>query len=317
LVDAVRESAPGTMLRIDFLRGFPLHRKASFLTREQMIASGLGTPALQFVRGHPAKAQGTLGHYVVFAEILMQIGCITWAMLLCADRSRLGVRVLLGLSFVAVTAALFLTETRAALAGLAFGGFIALLLLTGKRSRLWAIAALLVLVLASALWVRHTRGAQWLGGNDPGIHFRTMMWEDGLRLIGQHPWFGVGMETIRDHWREWNIRAFTFFHDESHFHNDMIQVGVERGLPALAAWLWFVIAYIIFLFRLIRRVRARSRFATGAVTGMLAGFAAYQLTALVHYDLGIESVAMILFFYVGMAIAIDRMVDEPGAIDIA
>jgi O-antigen ligase len=143
-----------------------------------------------------------------------------------------------------------------------------------------------------------------------------MMWQDGLRLIGQHPWFGVGMETIRNHWSEWNIRAFTYFHDESHFHNDMIQIAVERGIPALAAWLWFVIAYVIFLFRLIHRWRERSRFATGVAAGVLASFIAYQTTALVHYDLGIESVAMILFFYFGLAIALERMLGEPGAIDV-
>jgi O-antigen ligase len=143
-----------------------------------------------------------------------------------------------------------------------------------------------------------------------------MMWEDGLRLIGQHPWFGVGMETIRNHWTEWNIRAYTFFHDESHFHSDMMQIAVERGLPALAAWLWFVIAYLIFLLRLIRKTRQRSRFATGVVAGVLASFVAFQTTALVHYDLGIESVAMILFFYFGLAMAIDRMVQDPAAIDV-
>jgi O-antigen ligase len=124
------------------------------------------------------------------------------------------------------------------------------------------------------------------------------------------------METIRNHWTEWNIRAYTFFHDESHFHSDMMQIAVERGLPALAAWLWFVIAYLIFLLRLIRKTRQRSRFATGVVAGVLASFVAFQTTALVHYDLGIESVAMILFFYFGLAMAIDRMVQDPAAIDV-
>ena len=317
LVDAVRESGPGTMLRIDFLRGFPLHRKASFLTREQMIASGLGTPALQFVRGHPAKAQGTLGHYVVFAEILMQIGCMTWAMLLSVDRRWRGLQILFAVTFVALSAALFLTETRAALAGLAAGCFVTLLMLAGKRTRTWATITLIVLVLASIAWVRHTRGPQGLGGaNDPGTHFRTMMWEDGLRLIGEHPLFGVGMETIRNHWAAWNIRAFTYFHDESHFHNDMIQIGVERGLLTLAAWLWFVIAYVLLLFRLIRRWRERNRFAAGAAAGVLGSFVGYQTTALVHYDLGIESVAMILFFYFGLAIALERMLGDSRAIDM-
>ena len=143
-----------------------------------------------------------------------------------------------------------------------------------------------------------------------------MMWEDGFRLIRQHPWFGVGMETIRNHWMEWNIRASTYFHDESHFHNDMIQIAVERGLPALAAWLWFVIAYVFFLLRLIFRALPLNRFAASVATGVLSSFAALQLTAIVHYDLGIESVAMILFFYFGLAIALDRILQDPGAIDV-
>ena len=313
---AIEQSAAGSLLRIDYVRGFPFYKRRTVVTREQIMSSGFGTYWLQFARGKPFRAQGTLGHYVLFAEILMQIGCMTWAMLLSTAPRSKGLRLLLAVAFASLTAALFLTETRAALAGLAAGGFVALFLLAGKRSRIWASLVLLILVLASAAWIRHTRGPQWTGTRDPGTHFRTMMWQDGLRLIAQHPWFGVGMETIRNHWSEWNIRAFTYFHDESHFHNDMIQIAVERGIPALAAWLWFVIAYVIFLFRLIHRWRERSRFATGVAAGVLASFIAYQTTALVHYDLGIESVAMILFFYFGLAIALERMLGEPGAIDV-
>ena len=311
-----QQSPPGTMFRIDYLRGFPLHKKETFVTREQVMQSGFGSPWLQFARGRPIKAQGRLGHYVVFAEMLMQIACMAWAMLLSTDARKRGLQILFAVTFVALTAALFLTETRAALAGLAAGCLVALLMLAGKRSRMWAMVAVAVLIVASAAWIRHTRGAQWLGANDAGTHFRTMMWEDGLRLIREHPLFGVGMETIRNHWAEWNIRAFTFFHDESHFHNDLIQIAVERGLLTLAAWVWFVVAYVIFLFRLIGRARERSRFATGAAAGVLASFVAYQTTALVHYDLGIESVAMILFFYFGLALALQRMLQDSSAVDV-
>ena len=312
----VTESPPGKWLRINYVRGYPFHKKETLVTREQIMGSGFGTQSLQFARGRPFKAQGTLGHYVVFAEMLMQIGCMTWAMLLSTSPRKKGWQLLFAGTFLALTAALFLTETRAALAGLAIGCFVAVVILTGKRLRIWACVVLLVLVIAATAWIHHTRGPLGLSARDPGTQFRTMMWEDGLRLIGQHPWFGVGMETIRNHWTEWNIRAYTFFHDESHFHSDMMQIAVERGLPALAAWLWFVIAYLIFLLRLIRKTRQRSRFATGVVAGVLASFVAFQTTALVHYDLGIESVAMILFFYFGLAMAIDRMVQDPAAIDV-
>jgi putative inorganic carbon (HCO3(-)) transporter len=248
--------------------------------------------------------------------MLMQIACMAWSLLLCAGRRQRGLQIALALAFAAMTGALFLTETRAALAGLVLGGFVAVLMLRGKRSRIGATAALVILVLASLLWIQHTRGPHWLGNNDAGTSFRVMMWEDGLRLIGQHPWFGVGMETVRTHWMQWNIRAYSAFHDQSHFHNDMIQIAVERGLLALAAWLWFVIAYVVFLLRLVRRARKRSRFATAVATGVLASFAALQFTALVHYDLGIESVSMILFFYFGLAIAMDRMLQTAGAFDV-
>ena len=301
LEQLVQHSPPGSLLRIDLLRGYPFHKRQTYISREQFLQSGLGTPELRLSRGRPLKAQGTLGHYVDFAEMLMQIGCMTWAVLLGLDPRKRGLQLLLAVTFVALTAALFLTETRAALAGLALGGFLSVMLLAGKRLRIWATAALLVFLLAAAGWIYHTRGSQALGGHDPGTTFRAMMWEDGFRLIQQHPWFGVGMETIRNHWMEWNIRAFTYFHDESHFHNDMIQIAVERGLPALAAWLWFVIAYVFFLLRLIFRALPRSRFAAAVATGVLSSFAALQLTAIVHYDLGIESVAMILFFYFGLA----------------
>ena len=312
----VTESPPGKWLRILYVRGYPFHKEETVVTREQILHSGFGTHWLQFARGRPFKAQGTLGHYVVFAEMMMQIGCMTWAMLLCIGPRNQGLWLLFMISFLALVAALFLTETRAALAGLAIGCFVSVLTLTGKRARIWASAALLLLVIAATAWIYHTRGPLGLSTRDPGTEFRTMMWEDGLRLIGQHPWFGVGMETIRNHWMEWNIRAFTFFHDESHFHSDLMQIAVERGLPAMAAWLWFVIAYLIFLLRLIRKTRERNRFATGVATGVLASFVAFQTTALVHYDLGIESVAMILFFYFGLAVAMDRMVQDPAALDV-
>jgi len=196
-----QQSPPGTLFRIDYVRGFPFHKRATVFTREQVIKSGFGSQWLQFARGRPFKAQGRLGHYVFFAELLMQIGCMTWAMLLSTQPGKRGLQLLFAITFVALTASLFLTETRAALAGLAAGCLVALLVLAGKRSRMWAIAVLAVLVLASLAWIRHTRGPQWTGAHDPGTHFRTMMWEDGLRLIREHPLFGVGMETIRNHWK--------------------------------------------------------------------------------------------------------------------
>ncbi len=317
LAKIVEQSPPGSMLRIKYLQGEPFHKRETFLTREEFLKSGLGTPNLPLTRGRPGRAQGTLGHYIVFAEMLMQLGCLAWAMFLSTQPQKWGIRAFFAIVFLALTATLMATQTRADIAGLAAGCVVALGLLGAKQTRIWALVGLVLLLLVATLWIHHTRRLDWISAGDSGTHFRVLMWEDGVRLIRQHPWFGVGMDTIFNHWQEWNIRGFSRYHVIYHFHSDYIQIAVERGLLTLAAWLWFVVAYLIFLFRLLRRTREHSRFATGVVAGVLAAFVGYLVPSTVQYCLGDDPLVMIMFFYFGLAVAMDRMLKTPGAVDVA
>lgn len=316
LVRVVRQIPDDEVVHIAYLRGFPFQKLATSVAQPDFVKSGMGTEWLQFARGKPFRAQGTLGHYVTFAEMLMQLGCMAWALLLAARTTNIAKVSALALTFVAIAIALFATETRAALAGLAVGCFVALLLLTPRRTRIIASAVLLVVAATATLYVQHSRSINWSGGSDAGTHFRLLMWQDGLRLAKEHPWFGVGMDTSRVHFREWHIRGFELYHVQSHFHSTWLQIAVERGLPALVAWLWFVIAYFVLLVRMIKRTRGQSRFATGVATGILAGLAAFTLTAFVHYNLGEEPLAMALYFFLGIALAMDRLSRVPGAFDV-
>ena len=316
LIHAIERTSSNARVSVRYLRGLGLDVGIAFATPRDFVQSGLGTASMKLARGKPTRAKGTLGHRVVFAEMLMQLGCLAWAMFLCAHRRR-EFRVASGAIFLALTAALVATETRAALVGLAFGCFIALFVLAGKRTKVWAAAAALaVLMICAALWVLHSRGINWTSSNDIGTQFRILIWQDGLRLVRQHPWFGVGMETVRLHWLEWNIRGFIQYQVVGNFHSTPLQIAVERGLTTLAAWLWFVVAYIVFLVRLIGKAGTRSRFATAVVTAVLAGFVGFLTTSLVHYNLGEEPLVMALFFFFGLAVAIDRMLLTPGAIDV-
>jgi O-antigen ligase len=312
----IARSRNGAPIEVRYVRGFPFEKRSQVVASDAFVQSGLGTSRLLFTRGKPIRAQGQLGHYVVFAEMLMQLGCLAWAMLLSARRDRRFWPVMYGLVFLSVTSALMFTETRAAMAGLGVGCFVAMLMLTGPRSRIWAGSALLALVLMALLWTHYVRHVQWIDLKDPGTHFRVLMWEDGLRLVHQHPWFGVGMESVRTYWRQWDIRGFAQYHVVSHFHCTFLQIAVDRGLTTLAAWLWFVVAYVIFLVRLIGKMRMRSSFAAGVLAGVLAGFVAFQVTSLVHYNLGEEPLVTILFFYFGLAIAIERILKSAEAMDV-
>jgi hypothetical protein len=318
LIRAVEANPPAQKVNVEYARGLGFHKATIMATADDFLHSGLGSGSLKLDRGKPIRAQGTLGHYVVFAEMLMQIGCMAWALLLSTRRGQTGWKVLLAVAFAGITCALLATATRAALGGLALGGGVSLvLLLRSRKARAAAVAVLIVLLIGATLWIQHSRGLDWLSRGDVGTHFRVLMWEDGVRLVREHPWFGVGMETVRLHYREWNIRGFIQYNVMSHFHSTFLQIAVERGIPALLAWLWFSVAYFLFLMRLIRRLDAQNRFASGAAVGVLASFLAFTFTSFVHYNLGEESLAMILFFYFGIAIAVDRMAETPGAMDIS
>ncbi len=309
-------TADRASIQVGYVRGFPLRKLTASVAGDAFARSGLGTQRLILKRGKPTRAQGHLGHYVVFAQMLMQLGCLAWAMVLTTGREKRLWQALSAVVFVAITCALVFTETRTALVGLGLGCFVALLMLTGRRSRIWAAALLGLVVIFSAVWLQYNRRVSWIDFDDPGTRFRVLMWQDGLRLVHQHPWFGIGMESVRNHWRQFNIRGFAQYHVVSHFHCDFLQIAVDRGLPALAAWLWFVVAYIRFLLTTLRNVRARSRFAAGVLAAALAAFVGFQLTSILHYNLGEEPLVTILFFYFGLAIAIDRICHQPGACDV-
>jgi hypothetical protein len=310
LVSAIRAIPPDEKVEVEFLRFLEVRPTTQTVVARDFLDAHLGTPAMRLAVGRPNRAQGTLGHYVVYAEILMQIGCMAWALLLITSRREIPWWLAFGVAIVAVTSALFMTGTRAALAGLVIGCMLSLLLLRKGILR-WVAAATLIAVLAGATaWIQYSRRVQWVDDNDTSTHFRVLMWEDGLRLVKEHPWFGVGMETVRVHWREWNIRGFIQYHVQSHFHSTYLQIAVERGVPALLAWLWFCGAYAMFLAKLFQRLQGGDRFLMGVVSGIIGGFTAFSFTSFLHYNLGEESVAMALFFLWGLAIAIDRITRE-------
>ena len=315
LMETMRQLPAHERVPVKYISYMATRSNTIVATPDDFVQSGLGTNAMQLKRGTPFRAQGTLGHYVVFADMLMQLGCMAWALTLVNIRQR-GWAVLFGLAFVGITAALLMTETRAAVAGLVLGCMVSLLLL-GRGWMRWALIGLLLVIIAGAtLWIQHSRGVQWVDHSDVSTHFRVLMWQDGIRLVREHPWFGVGMETVHVHWQEWNIRGFIQYNVQSHFHSTYLQIAVERGIPTLIAWLWFCVAYLAFLVRLFRRLRAEDPFAAGVVTAICASFVAFAFTSLFHYNLGEEPLAMLVFFAYGLAVALDRITTRENAIKV-
>jgi hypothetical protein len=318
--DLIKAAAavPGdTTVRVSFLRGFPVRHKETFARASDFLAGGRLTPTLVLATARPLRAQGTVGHPGILAEVLAPIGCLAWALMLGMRARRRFRQVFFAAIFLAITATVIATQSRAPLSGLLLGCMIALLLMAPRRVRLWLIPALVVLGLGAALWIQQARGLKWIDMSDPGTQYRLAMWKDGAYLAVHHPLFGVGMDSIQNHWQQWNLQGFARFHEFWNFHSDIVQVAAERGLLTLAAWLWFVVAYLVYLLRLLPRLRQRTLFGWAVAVGILTGFVAFLVTSLVESSLGDDTLVMLLFFCVGVAIAMEGMLTERGAINVA
>jgi len=310
-------AVPGpTLVPVRFLRSFPVRRKETFARAEDFLVGTAITPTLTLAKARPLRAQGTLGHPGRLAELLAPVACLAWALMLGSPPRHRPTQLVFAVMFLAITAVVFATQSRAPLSGLLLGCAIALFLMAPQRMRLWLIAALVLFALGAGLWIQHTRGLKWVDLRDPGTQYRLAMWQDGTRLAMQHPFFGIGMESIQNRWPEWNLQGFARFHQFWNFHSDMVQLAAERGLLALAAWLWFVVAYLTYLWRLLPRMRRRTRFGWAVATGIFTGCIAILVTSLVESSLGDDNLVLLLFFSVGVTIAMERMLHERGAIDV-
>jgi O-antigen ligase len=89
-------------------------------------------------------------------------------------------------------------------------------------------------------------------------------------------------------------------HINPHLHNDVLQIAAERGLPALALWIWFIVA----LFRdLWKRFHSGQR--ELAATAM-AAIVALLTAGLFEYNFGDSEVLMLFLTIVTLPAAAVR-----------
>lgn len=301
-------SAPkaGEAIRLGLRRGDDLRPFTLDTPQDNLATAGLLLPE-RLQRGKPARAQGFLQHPVVYAEMLVQAALLAWGLVVAGYARRPGWAVVMLLAILVIAGAVVATKTRSALGALLIVAFAMGCAALRRRARVIALTALLLIAALATVWVHRSRGLNWVDPQDPGTQFRVMVWKDGLRLARRHPWFGVGMDAARVHWREWDIQAFRQFQVQSHFHSDWIQLAADRGLPALAAWIWFVIAYLSLLFKRVRAAKERHWFEYGIALGLLGAFLAFLMQSVVHYNLGEEPLVIAFWFFAGMTVAVDRL----------
>lgn len=260
-----------------------------------------------------ARARSFYSHPVTYAMVLEFLGCLVFGLLLAMHKqlppaSRLA---LAGIGII-LTLALGATLTRSAWLSFAFGCLLVVWLHDRRRQVRWALPVLLILVaLGTNAAIHRWRGVGLIDMKDLGTQYRAGMWREGLQLAGAHPWFGVGINTVRDAPSNFNLAVQSKYGLWSHFHSTPIQLAATQGFPVLLAWLAFMGCYVLMLVRLARQaLQQKNRVVYGLALGILGGTSAFLVSSAVQYNFGDSVVALQFWFFVGLAIALSRQLQE-------
>jgi O-antigen ligase len=234
-----------------------------------------------------ARPHGLLGHYMTYSGVLMLVICTAVARLIYAEREWIWPAV----AVPALLVALAVTLSRNAWVGALLG----IVVLFGlRRPRLLVAVPIVVAIALLAAPVR-SRALSMFDPHNPTNRDRISMIRSGEAMIKDHWFAGVGPNMVPVEYLAHYKRADAVDpvdqpgSTRAHLHNVPVQLAAERGLPALAAWLWFVVVAIRDVYRLARRGRAPALAAGG-----LAVMAAMLTAGLFEHNFG-DSEFLILF----------------------
>jgi O-antigen ligase len=261
------------------------------------------------------RPQGLLGMYMTYSGQLMLVGCLAVARVLFSQRDRTWPMLVLP----ALAVALATTASRNAWVGACTGIAILLLMRDFRLIGLLPVVTALFIALAPAAMTDRfysmfqvddarqqtvTTEASVRSNQD-----RIAMIRSGIRIIRKYPLRGVGPDMI--------MEVYPGYRDKDavnqmnpHLHNVPLQIAAERGLPALAVWLWFIVALVRDLLRH-RRVAALSFLPNAGLAIVAATIAA----GMFEYNFGDSEFLMLFLLLVTLPYAALRSEVAPASND--
>jgi O-antigen ligase len=251
------------------------------------------------------RPKGTLGMYMTYSGVLMLVACTATARILFRRHDRIWT----SLVMPALLVALATTLSRNAWVGACVGIGLLFLIRDFRLVALLPVAAALFIAFAPkpladrvyyTFSLRDELGNSDMEATVQSNRDRLAMIRSGWRMIKDDPLTGVGPDAVR--------LVYPIYRDPNavkqlnpHLHNVPVQIAAERGLPALAAWLWFIVTLI--------RDFARRRKTTSLPSLATAGLAcvvAMLAAGMFEYNFGDSEFLMLFLLLVTLPYAADR-----------
>lgn len=319
LMAAVRGSSEIGVARLQIYR-YELLLKFD-LPVASMLPSDDSSSALgieQWSRGRDTRASGFFGHYTTYAEVLQLLLALCFGLLIAMpgqlfSRNRL----LMAATAFMLCVGLFLTVTRASWAGFLIAVAVIIAVGASRRTLMICVAISIPIAAGGLFYLQQKRNVAFIDTKDGSTTWRMTVWREGFDLLvsdPRHLAVGIGMDSIKSHYLEWGL----FDNGRlpiGHMHSTPLQLALERGVPTLIAWLFWILIYLKLLWRGIRSpwIDWRER---GLLLGAFGGTAGFLAGGIVHYNWGDSEVVMIFYLIMGMSISIVRILEGPREVDL-
>jgi O-antigen ligase len=263
-----------------------------------------------WARGRDWRATGFFGHWVTYAELLQLIASLTMGLFLSLPTKRGITGIFLLLSLVLMLLSLGLTVTRASWIAFAISATLLLAISVSRRTLIAAGVVAIPLVLAGVFVLQQKRSIGFFDRRDQSTSWRETVWREGFDLLvskPRHLLVGVGIDSIKGHWREWGL----FDNGRlpiGHMHSNLLQIAVERGVPALIVWLILLGLYARMLWGVVRKFAddGEQWIARGIALGALGGLLGFFVSGIVHYNWGDSEVVTVLYFIMGLSLVVAK-----------
>jgi hypothetical protein len=280
-----------------------------------------------WARGRDWRASGFFGHYTTYAESLQLLLALVFGLLLSVSKNHRILRLVLLINLLGLLMALMLTVTRASWLAFIVSSAVILLLGASKRTLILVGVLAIPLILAGAFILQQKRNVGFVDRSDGSTTWRQTVWREGFELLTSKPrhlLIGIGMDSIKARWREWGM----FDNGRipiGHMHSNLLELALERGLPALLLWLALLAVYARTLLQLLRKLKHsptdQETIGTwidrGLVLGALGGLIGFFVSGIVHYNWGDSEVVMIFYLVMGLVLAAHRLEMPPTKRPIA
>jgi len=126
----------------------------------------------------------------------------------------------------------------------------------------------------------------------------------GVKIIGEYPLFGTGPDTVDMVFQHPKYKLSEEARRNVHLHNNVIQIGAERGVPTLLAWFAFMIWVFITLIKLLKnKDPILYPFSTAALAALLALASA----GLFEYNFADSEITTLFLYMITIPFSIARI----------